>query len=120
VVKSLGGPCESRGKGGARRKAREEGPRGAKSEAREERGAKPGNREERRRRSEARKESRGKGGARRNAREERGAKREKGSNEERFGFLKYKVLRPRPLQNNGLAAFSFGKCGQTVVLEACV
>ena len=63
-------------------------------------------------------------GRRAEAREERGGTRgrseEQSGNEERFGIVRYEVLRPSPLQNNGLAAFSFGKCSQTVVLEACV
>ena len=72
VVKSFGGPCESRGKGRARRKAKEEVPRGEKSKAREERGARSEAREQgRNTEGGARrgKESRGKGAARKNARE---------------------------------------------------
>ena len=64
VVKSFGGPCESRGKGRARRKAREEGPR--KSEAEEERSG--GSEEGGTRR-----------GRRAEAREERGRTRERGA-----------------------------------------
>ena len=69
VVKSLGGPCEKRGKGRARWKAKEEVPRGEKSKAREERGA----RSEAREQGGAKKEERGEEGEpRQGRREERG------------------------------------------------
>ena len=105
----MGGPCESRGKGRARRKAKEEVPRGEKSKAREERGA----RSEAREQGGAKKEERGEEGEPRQGRseeererEERGAKRRKGSNEERFGLAKHVLLRARPLYNIALVAFS--------------